>query len=189
MSRAIDLIITYRVVKMLVTPFEKFEAFKRGIIDADGKVLKKFREVKGTDRRHYTMLHRFVFNLKRILKKVGLGGRLGTYAAAAVALLKETYNNSDVYEKEIYRYLKNEGYKFDTISESSVINEPISAGTYTIRNDLYDIEGDIVVSEGTKVNFKKDIPVHDTILGYEVYPVEVNGTSLYITSEDIRSEN
>ena len=47
MSRAIDLIITYRVVKMLVTPFEKTEAFKRGIIDADGKVLRKFKTVKG----------------------------------------------------------------------------------------------------------------------------------------------
>ena len=44
MSRAIDLIITYRVVKLLVTPFEKQPAFKAGIIDADGKVLRKFKE-------------------------------------------------------------------------------------------------------------------------------------------------
>ena len=33
MSRAIDLIITYRVVKMLVTPFNKFKAYELGIID------------------------------------------------------------------------------------------------------------------------------------------------------------
>ena len=45
-SRAIDLIITYRVVKLLVTPFEKQEAFKFGIIDKDGNVLKKFRKLK-----------------------------------------------------------------------------------------------------------------------------------------------
>ena len=128
-----------------------FKLFKKALTQI---LLGKFKTIKGSEKKHYTMLHRFVFNLKRILKKVGLGGRLGTYAAAAVALLKETYNDSDVYEKEIYRHLKNEWYKFDTISESSVINEPISAGTYTIRNDLYDIEGDIVVSEGTKVNFR-----------------------------------
>ena len=42
MSRAIDLIITYRVVKMLVTPFNKFKAYDLGIIDEKGKVLKKF---------------------------------------------------------------------------------------------------------------------------------------------------
>ena len=46
MSRAIDMIITYRVVKLLVTPFEKMEAFKRGIIDKDGKVLIKFKSCK-----------------------------------------------------------------------------------------------------------------------------------------------
>ena len=36
MSRAIDLIITYRVVKMLVTPFNKFKAYDLGIIDDEG---------------------------------------------------------------------------------------------------------------------------------------------------------
>ena len=43
MSRAIDLIITYRVVKMLVTPFIKFKAYELGIIDEKGKVLRKFK--------------------------------------------------------------------------------------------------------------------------------------------------
>ena len=41
MSRAIDLIITCRVVKMLVTPFKKQRLYELGIIDADGKVLRK----------------------------------------------------------------------------------------------------------------------------------------------------
>ena len=41
-TRAIDLLIAYRVVKMLVTPFNKQPAFKLGIIDEKGKVLKKF---------------------------------------------------------------------------------------------------------------------------------------------------
>ena len=36
MSRAIDLLITYKVIRTLVTPFEKMEAFKRGIIDKNG---------------------------------------------------------------------------------------------------------------------------------------------------------
>jgi len=111
MSRAIDLIITYRVVKMLVTPFEKTEAFKRGIIDADGKVLRKFKTVKGTERKHYTMLHRFVFNLKRILKKVGLGSRLGSFAVALALLIKEDKTmaqHKDLIESAVITYLKEE---------------------------------------------------------------------------------
>ena len=47
-NRAVDLVITYRVIKLLVTPFNKQEAFKQGIIDKDGKVLRKYRTLKTT---------------------------------------------------------------------------------------------------------------------------------------------
>ena len=111
MSRAIDLIITYRVVKMLVTPFNKFKAYELGIIDEKGKSLKKMKEVKGSDRKHYTMLHRFVFNLKRILQKVGLGSRLGSFAVALALLIKEdkTYaQHKEAIEAAVVTYLKEE---------------------------------------------------------------------------------
>ena len=92
-NRAVDLVITYRVIKLLVTPFEKQEAFKYGIIDKDGKVLKKFKQLKREkERKAYTILHRFVFNLKRILKRVGLGSRLGSFAVALGLLIKEDKN-------------------------------------------------------------------------------------------------
>ena len=111
MSRAIDLIITYRVIKLLVTPFEKFKAFELGIIDADGKNLIKMKQVKGSDRKHYTMLHRVVFNLKRILRKVGLGSRLGSFAVALALLIKEDKSmavNKDLIEAAVITYLKEE---------------------------------------------------------------------------------
>ena len=111
MSRAIDLIITYRVVKLLVTPFNKFKAYELGIIDDEGKVLRKFKTIKGSERKHYTMLHRFVFNLKRILKKVGLGSRLGSFAVALALLIKEdkTYaQHKDSIEAAVVTYLKEE---------------------------------------------------------------------------------
>ena len=109
MSRGIDFLITYRVVKMLITPFNKTQAFKRGIIDEDGKVLRKFKTVKGGDRKHYTMLHRFVFNLKRILKKVGLGSRLGSFGVALALLVKEDktmLQHKDLIESTVITYLK-----------------------------------------------------------------------------------
>ena len=89
-NRPVDLLIAYRVIKMLVTPFDKQPAFKYGIIDKNGKVLKKYNTIKGTnEKRSYTILHRFVFNLKRILAKVGIRGKLGSFAVAAALLLKE----------------------------------------------------------------------------------------------------
>jgi hypothetical protein len=109
-NRAVDLIITYRVVKLLVTPFERQEAFKYGIIDKDGKVLRKYKSLeKQQEKNAYTILHRFVFNLKRILKRVGLGGRLGSFAVALALLLKENkeYEHHKILiESAIISYLK-----------------------------------------------------------------------------------
>ncbi len=109
-NRAVDLVITYRVIKLLVTPFERTEAFKRGIIDKDGKVLKKYTSLTATkDKQAYTQLHRFVFNLKRILQRVGLGGRLGSFAVALALLLrenKEYEQHKILIESTIISYLK-----------------------------------------------------------------------------------
>ena len=109
-NRAIDLVITYRVIKLLVTPFERQEAFKYGIIDKDGKVLRKYISLKRREEKNaYTQLHRFVFNLKRILKRVGLGGRLGSFAVALGLLLrenKEYLQHKTLIESAVISYLK-----------------------------------------------------------------------------------
>jgi len=120
-SRAIDLLITYRVVKMLVTPFNKTEAFKRGIIDKDGKVLKKSKTLKDLkDKKAYTILHRFVFNLKRIIKKVGLGSRLGSFGVALALLLKEDSSYSKhkpQIEQAVIKWLKETGEYENLLNE------------------------------------------------------------------------
>src|SRR5210317_773110 len=108
MGRAIDLLITYRVIKMLVTPFEKQEAYKYGINDKDGKVLRKAKELKTSKEKDaYTLLHRFVFNLKRLLALVPGGkSKLGSYAAALGLLLKEQKDiNSIELERTLYKHL------------------------------------------------------------------------------------
>ena len=109
-NRLVDTLITYRIIKLLVTPFEKQEAFKQGIIDKDGKVLKKNKELKtNAEKKAYTFLHRFVFNLKRILKKVGLGSKLGSFAVALTLLLKENKEyeqHKTLIESAVISYLK-----------------------------------------------------------------------------------
>ena len=151
MSRAIDLIITYRVVKMLVTPFEKTEAFKRGIIDADGKVLRKFKTIKGIERKHYTMLHRFVFNLKRILKKVGLGSRLGSFGVALALLIKEdkTYaQHKDSIEAAVITYLKEENLYNMLLNEVREIPEiPEQPYMTCFGIDVYEREDELVAED------------------------------------------
>ena len=121
MAGVIDTLITYRILKLMVTPFDRQEAFKRGIIDKDGNVLRKRKELKEpNDKKAYTILHRFVFNLKRIIKKVGLGSRLGSFGVALALLLKEDSSYSKhkpQIEQAVIKWLK------DTGEYDNVLNE------------------------------------------------------------------
>ena len=134
MSRVIDALVAYRVLKLLVTPFNKTKAFALGIIDAKGKVLKKSRDIKDPKERNaYTLLIRFVFNLKRMLSKVGIRGPLGSSAAAAIAFFKEEHGENPEVEKEVYKFIKEQGFEFE-ISET--YGEPLPEGTYKVFANL-----------------------------------------------------
>ena len=148
MSRIIDALITYRVIKLLVTPFERTEAFKRGIIDKDGNVLIKFKDVEYKDKKHYSLLHRFVWNIKRLMKKVGLGSRLGTFGAALALLIKEDSSyaqHKDVIESAVITYLKEENLYDEILNESRNIPE-IDATPYMtcFGVDIYEKDGELV---------------------------------------------
>ena len=175
-SRAIDALIAFRILKLLVTPFNKTKAYKLGIIDEKGKVLIKSKQiVNQTQRKAYTLLIRFVFNLKKLLAKVGIRGPIGTSAAAAIAFFKEEYGNNPEVEREVYKHLKEQGFEFD-ISEN--YGEPLSEGTYKVKRDIYNLEGDIVINIDEQVDFKT---VTDTILGYDVFKYK----DVYLTTEDL----
>ena len=149
MSRTIDALITYRVIKLLVTPFERTEAFKRGIIDKDCNVLIKFKDVKNqTDKKHYTIIHRFVWNIKRLMKKVGLGSRLGTFGAALALLIKEDSSyaqHKDVIESAVITYLKEENLYDEILNESRNIPEIDDTPYMTCFGvDIYEKNGQLV---------------------------------------------
>ena len=93
MGRFVDSIIAYRILKMLVVPFENTDAFKQGIIDKNGKELKKMSELNTVaERDAYTILHRLVFRLKRIINKVPIENKKLLNLAAAYSLIKEHYD-------------------------------------------------------------------------------------------------
>ncbi len=149
-NRPVDLLIAYRVIKMLVTPFERQPAFKYGIIDKDGNVLQKYRTIKGTaEKRSYTVLHRFVFNLKRILAKVGIKGKLGSFAVAAALLLKENKEYSkykNVIESTIITYLKDNNLYEDILNESREIPEVYTDDKFVMNCfgvDVFERDGEL----------------------------------------------
>ena len=125
MGRVIDALIAYRLLKLLVTPFNKTKAYQMGIIDAKGKVLIKKNQFdrkipankRAEAKKAYTLLIRFVFNLKRLLSKVGVRGPLGSAAAAAIAFFREENQYNPEIEKQVYKYIKEQGFEFE-VSEN-----------------------------------------------------------------------
>ena len=90
MGKFVDSVIAFRILHMLVVPFENTEAFRLGIIDKTGKGLKKMRELNTVEERDaYTLLHRLVFRLKRIINKVPIENKKLVSLAAAYALIRE----------------------------------------------------------------------------------------------------
>ena len=177
MGRVIDALIAYRVLKLLVTPFKQSKAFKLGIIDDKGKVLIKSKDLpnSGPKREAYTLLIRFVFNLKKLLSKVGIRGSLGTAAAAAIAFFKEDNGYNPEIEKVVYKHLKENGFEFK-VDEN--YGDPLRPGTYRVNRDITDLEGDIVINIDEEVIFEGNI---DTIMGYDVFKYR----NVYLTTEDL----
>ena len=176
MSRVIDALVAYRVLKLLVTPFNKTKAFALGIIDEKGKVLKKSKQIKDPKERNaYTLLIRFVFNLKRMLSKIGIRGPLGSATAAAIAFFKEEHGDNPEVEREVYKYIKEQGFEFE-ISEN--YGEPLTEGTYKVKHDIYNLDGDIVINMDESIEFNGDV---DTIMGYDVFKYN----DVYLTTEDL----
>ena len=202
MGRAIDLFVTYRFLKLLTTPFEKTDAFKLGIIDEKGNRIKKPKSTRpAVDltttelKNSYTILHKLVFNIKKIFDKVpGLRTKVGTYAAA-LFLLKDTFKESvedpDVFEKEFMKYLKENDIEFDeTISEEVIgFGEVLPKGNYVLDNDILNKEEEeLSAKKGDKVVAFDDEPPVDTVLGVEIFPVIHVKTQekIYVSLEDIK---
>ena len=148
-NRVIDLLIIYRIVKLMATDFKNQEAFKFGIIDADGKQLRKNKDLNTeAERNSYTVLHRFVFNLKRILSKFGLKSSLSNFSVALALILKENqeliqYKSS--IESAVITYLKETNQYNDMIKEVSVIKESKEEPFMTCFGiDVFERNGELV---------------------------------------------
>lgn len=90
MRQTIDLAITYKFLKYLVTPFNKWPAYKLGLIDKDGNILKPRRlRLKQEEKDALGYFDIITLNLRKLLGKLP-GGKstIATYAAAYL-LLKE----------------------------------------------------------------------------------------------------
>ena len=189
MGRAIDLLITYRVIKMLVTPWKQHDAYKLGIIDDNGKVLRKAKTLKSAkEKDSYTILHRFVFNLKRLLGLLPGGkSKFASYATALALLLKENKDiNAVELERGLYKHLiENDLIAFDDDLKESIGFDFLEEGRFIMIDRLEDLNGDQTADVGDVVYTTENQKRFDNLFGVNLYHVINEDTKKQIiVSED-----
>ena len=105
MSNTIDNVIAFRVLYLLVTPFQKSDAYKLGIIDKEGNPLKKMKDLKTQEEKDaYNYLIKLVFKLKTLIAKVPGGSTQFASLVAAYWLIKES-NGRSINEEDFNQVL------------------------------------------------------------------------------------
>ena len=156
---AVELFITYKFLRLLITPWKKTEAYDEGVINDKGKLLVKVKDQTSAQKKTYTTFHRLVFNIKRLMEKIPFGKtRIASYAAALYLLKEET----DMAEEDILKVLEDLGH--DTSIDLTEEIKELYEGQHILNNDISDYsKGSIVhLDSKTPVNYFAGIPIYKT---------------------------
>jgi len=97
-----DLYLVYQFLSRLTTPFTEWDAYKLGIIDKDGNILKKKNERKTPAEKDAFMTYDLmILKLKKLLAKLPGGeSRIASYAAALWLIREWNHFSGDSYLNE-----------------------------------------------------------------------------------------
>ena len=187
--RGPDFIYALRFLRLLTTPWQKTSAFKLGLVDKNGKVLKK--PVTSEEKSAYNVFHKLVYNIKRLINKLPLGKSTIASYAAALFLIKEHASIDDENLKEVLK----EVFGLDLIDDNTdhitewYLNESgqIEEGKYALTRDIaLPKTGELLAKKDTLVQIMEQSPC-GTVFGYSVFKGLHENTKqmIYITQEDI----
>jgi hypothetical protein len=192
-SRVADLFYAFRFLRLLTQKWETTPAFKLGLIDKDGKRLKDKKIETPGEKSAYTIFHRLVFNVKRLIQKIpGIGKTTLVRYAAALYLIKEHTHMSEGQIKKIMDKIELD-LDWDNLplQESkwfvNILGE-LNPGNYTLVNDIASIDtGEMIAMANSKVKVYTSEKPHDTFLGESIYKVyhPKTGQHIFITNGDI----
>jgi hypothetical protein len=159
---AVDLFLTYKFLRLLVTKWSDTDAFDEGVIDNKGKLLIKVKDQSSAQKKVYTVFHRLVFNIKRLMEKIPFGkSRIASYAAALYLLKEET----GMAEEDILKVL--EDLDYDTSLDLNEEFKEINIGQHILNHDILES------TKGTIVNLDSIEPV-DYFAGIPIYKTREN---------------
>jgi len=153
MSRIIDNVLAYKILRMLITPFIKTPAFRLGIIDARGKILKHSKDLTTAEEKDaYNYLNRLVFNLKRLINKLPGGENYLKSLVAALFLIKESYETYNTTNIEM-RF--NELVEAINTNDISLIEETIIVQRFLEDGAIANVTGAGIANPELPLSVKK----------------------------------
>jgi len=124
----VDLFMVYQFIKRLATPFSEWQAYKLGIIDERGNILKKRKDLNLVKERDaFGLFDVMILKLKRLIEKLPAGKtRLASYAAAL--------------------YLIREGNNYTEETPDKVLEEQFMAHYTTLTEDNINLQFEEIVN-------------------------------------------
>jgi hypothetical protein len=132
LSTGVDYLLVYKFIKGMITPFKKTDAYKLGIIDDEGNILKKMKDLETTpEKKAYTGFNRMIWNLKKLIRKIPVIGKsaVTSWAAAAYLFLKEGSSEDELYDLKKHTFLKFVHEDLQKLSEDAPTTS-LSKGTF-----------------------------------------------------------
>ena len=191
LSRAADLGYAFRFLKLLTTPWNKLKAYELGIVDENGKNLKRAKELKTKEEKSaYTIFHRLVFNIKRLLNKIPGGKSTLASYAAALYLIKEHTGMSEEKIEEIITKVLDDNLETDlTESQWFIKGDTLNPGIYCLTKDVVSMNtGETIAKKNSKIRVEEHTEPYSSFLGNNIYKVQhvLTKQELYISNEDIK---
>ena len=181
----VDTVIVFRILKMMTRKWNEMDAYKFGLIDDNGKRIKTKKPKTSEEKHSFTLLHRLVFNLKRVLELLPFGRtRLASYAAS-LALLKEHFEIDGKYlEESFYTYLKENDLVIDLLEGHNNMNNLQKGKEYELRQSVWNEEDNI----GHRGDYVQVLGKTDTVMGVDIYRVynRSQDQSMLITGHDVK---
>ena len=181
----VDTVIVFRILKMMTRKWSEMDAYKFGLIDDNGKRIKTKKPKTSEEKNSYTLLHRLVFNLKRVLELLPFGRtRLASYAAS-LALLKEHFEIDGKYlEESFYTYLKENNLVIDLLEGHDNMNNLQKGKEYELRLSVWN-EEDVIGKRGDRVQV---LGKTDNVMGVDIYKAYNfnQDESMLITGHDVK---
>lgn len=99
--QAVDYYLTYRFLKNLVLPYERWDAYKTGVIDEHGNILVAKEERTAVQKASFGSFENLTMNLKDLIRHLPGGKTKIASYAAAMFLLREKDRLNEMTESEI----------------------------------------------------------------------------------------